>query len=110
MAGASWARADEPMAVGPPAAPSSAAGETALGATAPRAVTPLPAVAPVGALLVAPDAMAKKASNAPVPLARRWWFWAGLGAAAVAAVVTAIAISPREAYTGNTSPGLVQVF
>jgi hypothetical protein len=45
-----------------------------------------------------------------VPIARRWWFWAGLGAAAVAVVVTAIVISPREAYTGNTSPGVVQAF
>ena len=45
--------------------------------------------------------------DAPVPLARRWWFWAALGGAAVALVVGAIAISPREPYVGNANPGLV---
>jgi hypothetical protein len=83
-------------------------------AASPGVVTPLVAPAPRGApALLAPlDATtkAKSAANAPTPLARRWWFWAALGAAAVACVVTAIAISPREAYTGNTSPGVVQVF
>jgi hypothetical protein len=42
-----------------------------------------------------------------VPLARRWWFWAALGGAAVGLVAGAIAISPREPYVGNANPGLV---
>jgi hypothetical protein len=42
-----------------------------------------------------------------VPLAKRWWFWAGLGAAAVGVVLAAIFIGPRDPYTGNANPGTV---
>ncbi len=88
-------------------------------ASVPGAVTPLPGAvppAPAGVpVFVAPPAAAtnltaKSAANVRTPIAKRWWFWAGLGVAAVAVVVTAIAISPREAYTGNAQPGVVQVF
>jgi hypothetical protein len=47
---------------------------------------------------------------ARVPIARRWWFWAALGAGAVGVVIGGIALSPRQPYTGNAQPGLMQVF
>jgi hypothetical protein len=47
---------------------------------------------------------------ARVPIAKRWWFWAGLGAAAVGVVLAAIALAPPEPYTGNASPGVTSVF
>jgi hypothetical protein len=83
-------------------------------AHAEESVTPLPTLAAAPAtpapLLARPEAAPPSGPSGHVPIARRWWFWAGLGAAAVAAVVAAIAISPREAYMGNTSPGVVPVF
>ena len=65
---------------------------------APLVVAPAP-------LVVAPVAKAKR-----VPLARRWWFWASLGTAAVGVVLAALFIGPREPYSGNAMPGIVQVF
>ncbi|HVU50260.1 MAG TPA: hypothetical protein VHL80_06220 [Polyangia bacterium] len=50
------------------------------------------------------------AKPARVPLAKRWWFWAGLGAATVGVVLAAIFLGPRDAYNGNASPGTVEVF
>ena len=47
---------------------------------------------------------------ARVPLAKRWWFWAGLGAAAVGIVLGAIFLGPRDPYNGNASPGTVEIF
>jgi hypothetical protein len=61
--------------------------------------------APAGASqrpLVAPSAKAAR-----VPLAKRWWFWAGLGAAAVGIVLAAIFVGPRDPYNGNANPGTV---
>jgi hypothetical protein len=45
-----------------------------------------------------------------VPLAKRWWFWAGLGAAAVGVVLAAIFVGPRDPYNGNANPGTVEFF
>jgi hypothetical protein len=42
-----------------------------------------------------------------VPLAKRWWFWAGLGTAAVGVVLAAIFLGPRDPYNGNANPGTV---
>jgi hypothetical protein len=78
--------------------------------------TPLvaPPTAPVPAapaIFAAPtDPPAVPAPSARVPIARRWWFWAGLGAAAVSVVVAGILLAPRDPYTGNASPGITQVF
>jgi hypothetical protein len=47
---------------------------------------------------------------ARVPLARRWWFWAGLGGAAVAVVVAGILLTPEDPYRGNADAGVVTVF
>ena len=45
--------------------------------------------------------------KAHVPLAKRWWFWAGLGTAAVGVVLAAIFLGPRDPYNGNANPGTV---
>ena len=68
----------------------------------PSLASPLVAPAP---LVAAPVPKAK-----PVPLARRWWFWASLGTAAVGVVLAALFIGPKEPYSGNAMPGVVQVF
>lgn len=72
-------------------------------APVPAVVAPAAVVAPVPAAVVAP-------APAKVPLARRWWFWAGLGGAAVAVVVAGILITPRDPYKGNADSGIVTVF
>ncbi|HVZ71878.1 MAG TPA: hypothetical protein VHJ20_05825 [Polyangia bacterium] len=51
-----------------------------------------------------------KEAPEPVPLRRRWIFWAGLGAAATAAVVAFFAISRKQEYSGNATPGILQAF
>jgi hypothetical protein len=65
---------------------------------APLVVAPAPLVA-------APLPKAKR-----VPLARRWWFWASLGTAALGVVLAALFIGPKEPYSGNAMPGVVQIF
>ena len=50
------------------------------------------------------------AKSQRVPLAHRWWFWAGLGTAAVGVVLAAIFLGPRDPYSGNATPGTVQIF
>jgi hypothetical protein len=49
-------------------------------------------------------------TNAPrtahAPLAHRWWFWASLGAAAVAVVIAGFVLKPGQPYSGNASPGV----
>jgi hypothetical protein len=44
---------------------------------------------------------------AHIPIARRWWFWASLGAAAVAVVIAGFALAPGQPYSGNAFPGVV---
>jgi hypothetical protein len=130
---ASQARAHEPIPT-PPVWEDSAAPAPAAQAAPPAAATPVQTPpAPPAAVVPAPPAPpaavvpAPPALDAPrpspgspsvavvppampqgrVPLARRWWFWAALGGAAVGLVVGAIAISPKDPYVGNASPGLV---
>jgi hypothetical protein len=43
-------------------------------------------------------------------IARRWWFWAALGTAAVGAVVAGLVLGPRQPYSGNASPGILTAF
>jgi hypothetical protein len=80
-------------------------------------VPPLPAVPPPA--LAAPDPelpespaplVGAQTKPARVPLAKRWWFWAGLGTAAVGVVLAAIFVRPRDPYTGNAMPGNVTLF
>jgi hypothetical protein len=92
-----------------PIAPIPSGTQQTAGQPAPM-LLPLPTA---GAAAVAP---AKQATDAPagkpahVPLAKRWWFWAGLGAAAVGVVLGAIFLGPRDPYNGNASPGTVEIF
>lgn len=72
-------------------------------------VSPLPA-APAPAEVRTASAPAAIVATPRVPLARRWWFWAGLGGAAVAVIVGAILLTPRDTYQGNASPGVATVF
>lgn len=72
--------------------------ETPPSLAAPTVVAPSPLVAP-------PVPKAKR-----VPLARRWWFWASLGTAAVGVVLAALFIGPKEPYSGNAMPGIIQAF
>lgn len=96
-------------------APSTARADPApVVAPAPPDVAPLPAAAPLS--LAAPDPetpaplVDAPTKAARVPLAKRWWFWAGLGTAAVGVVLAAIFIRPRDPYNGNAMPGIVTLF
>jgi hypothetical protein len=75
-----------------------------------RIVTPVPpSLTPVAIqspLVSAPG----PAKPARVPLGKRWWFWASLGAATVGVVLAAIFLGPRDPYNGNASPGTVTIF
>jgi hypothetical protein len=119
VASAAPARAESPGGVAP--APAEIAPEQAAPAEEPSAPPPphiegigysaeappslaAPLVAPAP-LVAAPVPKAKR-----VPLARRWWFWASLGTAAVGVVLAALFIGPKEPYSGNATPGVVQVF
>lgn len=68
------------------------------------------APAPAAELVAPPAAPAPASQPARVPLARRWWFWAGLGAAAVGVVIAGIMLSPPQAYAGNAEPGITSPF
>jgi tetratricopeptide (TPR) repeat protein len=46
-------------------------------------------------------------TTAPVPLYRKWWFWAGVGGAAVAIGVTAALLVRGDSYTKAGSLGTV---
>jgi hypothetical protein len=80
------------------------------------AAPPVPMLLPLPAASTAAVAPARQAADtaprkpARVPLAKRWWFWAGLGAAAVGVVLGAIFLGPRDPYNGNASPGTVEIF
>jgi hypothetical protein len=82
-------------------------------APADGALAPDKAIAPRSSILTAPAAPAARPSDVPrakatrVPLAKRWWFWAGLGTAAVGVVLAAIFLGPRDPYNGNATPGTV---
>jgi hypothetical protein len=74
------------------------------GASAPAPFLAAPVERTPPPLVSAPEAKPR------VPLARRWWFWAGLGTAAVGVVLAAIFLGPRDPYSGNATPGTVQIF
>jgi hypothetical protein len=76
---------------------------------APAAAPPPAVVAPPPAAVLAPAPVVAP-TPARVPLARRWWFWAGLGGAAVAVVVAGILLTPEDPYRGNADAGVVTVF
>jgi hypothetical protein len=90
----------------------------ATGAMAQQA-EPLPGSAPALPAAPPPVQEAPAALQAPAPaaqgpakvsIAKRWWFWAGLGAAAVGVIVAAIALTPPEPYQGNANPGITSPF
>jgi hypothetical protein len=119
VASAASARAESPGGAAP--APAEAAPAQAPPAEAPSAPARLiegigypdeappslaaPLVVAPAPLVAAPVPKAKR-----VPLARRWWFWASLGTAAVGVVLAALFIGPREPYSGSAMPGIVQIF
>ncbi len=54
-----------------------------------------------------PLALPPIAPRAPhVSIAHRWWFWASLGAAAVAVVIAGFVLKPGQPYSGNATPGV----
>jgi hypothetical protein len=57
-----------------------------------------------------PAAASDRAKRTRGSIAHRWWFWAALGAAAVGVVIAGIALGPRDAYSGNASPGVLTAF
>jgi hypothetical protein len=80
------------------------------------ASAPVPSLAPPAVLTPAPPpprrfvAAPEPDKPARVSLAKRWWFWAGLGAATVGVVLAAFFLGPRDPYNGNASPGTVSTF
>jgi hypothetical protein len=81
----------------------------------PRVVAPLSETPPPGSPLVRAEGAgwttAPTLTDPPpvahVSIARRWWFWASLGAAAVAVVIAGFTIKPGQPYAGNS--GLVSL-
>jgi hypothetical protein len=100
-------RAETIAGVAPLAPPAAAASPEAAASRLPLAPA---ASAAVPASAIAPAAASEPAKGKRVPLAKRWWFWASLGAAAVGVVVAALFLGPRDPYVGNASPGSVTVF
>jgi hypothetical protein len=104
VAFAASARAEAPVVV--PAHPAPV--------VAPLDVAPLPGASLPAVAAPEPESPAPlvdaPAKAARVPLAKRWWFWAGLGTAAVGVVLAAIFIRPRDPYNGNAMPGTVTLF
>lgn len=94
--------------IAPLAPPMSVQGSPPVGAP-----VPLP-TAPAASAVAGPGVPRAEApppaKPAHVPLAKRWWFWAGLGGAAAGVVLAAIFLGPRSPYNGNASPGTVEVF
>jgi len=88
-------------AASPPSPAPDVVGVPRLRVDAPSLAAPL--VAARAPQLTAPE-------PARIPLARRWWFWASLGTAAVGVVLAALFIGPKEPYAGNAMPGVVQTF
>jgi hypothetical protein len=100
----------DPASAAPPAASASEASPVhppvVVAPSAAPAYT-LAALTPgVPALVQVPDVE----KPARVPLAKRWWFWTSIGGAAVAVVLIGLLVRPATPYSGNASPGLVQVF
>ena len=80
---------------------------------APPPIAPPPAPAPVEPA-PAPRAdvlVATPATQAPAPIYRRWWFWTGLGAVVVGAVVASVALSrpAPQPYEGTLDPPTIGV-
>jgi hypothetical protein len=109
--------ADAPAGDAPPAepttspvAPPQSPAEATPAAVPAQVDTPPAAPAPPTSFVAAPASPSPTQRPAHVPIARRWWFWAGLTAAAVGLVVGAIALSPRQPYSGNALPGVTSPF
>ena len=88
-AAATLARAEEPASARVVAPPSEA----------PPSVSPL---AGAGWMTAPAPPLADPLPAARVPIARRWWFWASLGAAAVAVVIAGFTLKPGQPYSGNS--------
>lgn len=73
----------------------------------PLTVSPVAAAPPLAGAegagwMTAPAPMlAAQPPAAHVSLARRWWFWASLGAAAVAVLIAGFTLKPGQPYSGN---------
>jgi tetratricopeptide (TPR) repeat protein len=83
----------------------------------PAETTPPPAVAPPPAAIAPPpppagSLVAGPPPPEPAPVYKRWWFWAGVGAAVAAGVTIGLVASQphtKAGYTGNLPPGHVSV-
>lgn len=103
VAVATRARAQETASAAPAAvSPAAAAPPTISPVAGAQGVGWITAPAPT---LVTPPAVTPRAAR--VSLAHRWWFWASLGAAAVAVLIAGFALAPGQPYSGNANPGLV---
>jgi tetratricopeptide (TPR) repeat protein len=83
------------------------------GPSAPALARPTPASsAPAEAVLVAPAPAPSDTEARRSPVYKRWWFWAGIAAVAVAGGVVAATQVDRgrlEPFRGDLSPGVVSV-
>jgi hypothetical protein len=104
--------AERAVATGGATAATVAAAPTNEGTGAPEGSSaPAPVLSLAAPVAAPPPLVSAPAARPPhVPLARRWWFWAGLGTAAVGVVLAAIFLGPRDPYSGNATPGTVQIF
>jgi hypothetical protein len=71
----------------------------------PSSVLPLAGAEGAGWMTAPAPTITDSPPAAHVPIAHRWWFWASLGAAAVAVVIAGFTLKPGQPYSGNA--GLV---
>jgi len=91
----------------PPTAPAPVAAST----TVPPSLSAPPPGPPEG-VLVSPAPAAPDAEAGSAPVYKRWWFWAGVAAVAVAGgVIAATTIKPgqMEPFHGDLAPGVVSI-
>lgn len=103
-------KAEEANRPPPTAPPPVAAAPAAPPAPLPSSLSVSPPAQPESVLVATPATTPAEAPSAPVY--KRWWFWAGIAAVAVAGgVIAAAAIKPgqQEPFRGDLSPGVISI-
>jgi hypothetical protein len=94
-------------AVATPARAQETAHPAAVAASAPPSISSLTGAEGAGWIAVPAPTLISPSLIAPrISLAHRWWFWASLGAAAVAVLIAGFVLKPGQPYSGNATPGV----
>jgi hypothetical protein len=103
-------KAEEAKRPPPTAPPPMAAAPAAAPGPLPSSLSVSAPAQPEGVLVGTPATTTTEAPSAPVY--KRWWFWAGIAAVAVAGgVVAATTIKPgqEEPFRGDLAPGVISI-